>query len=299
MSELPNEILISILSRLTLREAVRTSVLSKQWRYVWTYISALNFDAKLNKLSWFSPPPGNAYKYRDWVDGVLEKLRGPNIDEFRISYDLDNTYDYIINRWIKFSLSNIVHTIDLNCSYESLSSLSLRSRRPFVSCRRCYVPDPYMFMKFKFLKSLSLSAVTIDDEAIACFLSNFRLLERLSIHLNVGLRNLEVVGGSLVLRHLEVVKCWNVESVEICDANLVSFTYDGNMSRLFIKNVPRLVEVSVNPNGAMCIAKTRFLKLSCCFSQLEILQLTVRHGEPVSLRVCLIHVFENNEKIII
>ncbi|WKA00559.1 hypothetical protein VitviT2T_018901 [Vitis vinifera] len=44
ISKLPNEILVSILSRVTLREAALTCFLSKRWRYLWTYISVLNFD---------------------------------------------------------------------------------------------------------------------------------------------------------------------------------------------------------------------------------------------------------------
>ena len=64
MSELPEEIVVSILSRLSLREAVRTSVLSKPWRYVWTSIPALNFDA--NDIS--RVPLGD-HEYNKWVSG--------------------------------------------------------------------------------------------------------------------------------------------------------------------------------------------------------------------------------------
>ncbi|GAB2284568.1 hypothetical protein Dimus_019023 [Dionaea muscipula] len=35
ISELPDEVLFSILSRLSLQEAARTTVLSRRWRYVW------------------------------------------------------------------------------------------------------------------------------------------------------------------------------------------------------------------------------------------------------------------------
>ena len=46
-SELPDDILVPILSVLTLKEEGRTSVLSKRWRYLWTFTTgSLDFDGE-------------------------------------------------------------------------------------------------------------------------------------------------------------------------------------------------------------------------------------------------------------
>lgn len=42
--ELSDEIIVFILSFLTMKEAGQMSVLSKRWRYVWADIPILNFD---------------------------------------------------------------------------------------------------------------------------------------------------------------------------------------------------------------------------------------------------------------
>ena len=62
-----------------------------------------------------------------------------------------------------------------------------------------------MFVGFKSLKSLSLKAVDVGYEGIELLLSNCRLLERLFLHQNYGLRHLKVHSPSPMLRYLEVV----------------------------------------------------------------------------------------------
>lgn len=270
---LPEEILVSILSRLTLREAVRTSVLSKRWRYQWTCISVLNFDAKANKLS------SHRSEYIERVSSVLAQHRGPNVEEFRVCYNLHKAYSSHIDEWIEFALSNRAHTIELNLS----NSRSWRSRR------RCYTLQREVMglgpaLGFKSLKTLSLKAVNVGDEVMEYFLSNCPLLERLFVHLNYALKNLKLVGPSLLLRHLEVVRCLSIEAIEICDTKLVSFTYDGIPPKILLKNAPQLVQVSINPNGAMWYVQDMFPKFSCCFSRLEILELKILVRRPVSFK---------------
>ncbi|XP_040369631.1 probable FBD-associated F-box protein At5g38565 isoform X2 [Rosa chinensis] len=48
ISGLPDEILVSILSLLPLKEAQATSILSRRWQYVWAYCTTLNFDDEKN-----------------------------------------------------------------------------------------------------------------------------------------------------------------------------------------------------------------------------------------------------------
>ena len=224
--------------------------------------------------------------------GVLAQHRGPNGDEFRVCYDLDKECSSHIDRWIGFALSNRVH-IELSLSTHPFprhfpnECYILRHRLLGLSALGSPLKNSSsnMFVGFKSLKNLSLKAVQVDDKSIEYFLSNCPLLERLSLHLNFALRNLKVVKPSLLLRYLEVVSCWRVKTIEICDTNLVSFTYAGKKPKtMLLKNAPKLVEVSINSYESMWHARAMFLQLSCCFSQLENLQLTVRHGKLVSFK---------------
>ncbi|KAK9075095.1 hypothetical protein SSX86_003414 [Deinandra increscens subsp. villosa] len=50
ISNLPEHLVYSILERLPIEDAVRTSVLSKKWRYIWTTISSRDFRTPLQLL---------------------------------------------------------------------------------------------------------------------------------------------------------------------------------------------------------------------------------------------------------
>lgn len=150
-------------------------------------------------------------------------------------------------------------------------------------------PNP-KFVGFQSLTSLSLKFVKVSCEAIEYFLYNCPLLQRLSVHGSSGLYNLRIIGPSLMLKHLEIVRCFNVITIEICNTNLVSFTYSRytlSQSRdmlpysIVIRNSPHLVEVFVGI-GTLEFAENMFFKLSCCVHQLQILEFTLYHHRQVS-----------------
>ncbi|KAK4719222.1 hypothetical protein R3W88_017560 [Solanum pinnatisectum] len=51
ISQLPDSVIVQILSLLTVTDACKTTILSKRWQYLWTYIDSLNFDQQ----GWFLP----------------------------------------------------------------------------------------------------------------------------------------------------------------------------------------------------------------------------------------------------
>ncbi|XP_059657324.1 F-box/FBD/LRR-repeat protein At1g13570-like [Cornus florida] len=276
ISGLPDVILVSILSLLTMKEAGRTSLLSKRWRYTWTYITGLNFDSlpikfgiKLREKKVEVERP----LYLSWVNHVLKSHNAPIIDEFRVQFDLDETYRLDIDNWVNFAMKKRVKRLELDLS----ESIRNRDRGNYN------FPDldgitnhPYSlslgFTKCNFLTNLLLTDTNINGQVLEYFLTNCPLLEQLCVKNSDSLVNLKVPDLSLKLKRLEILLCFNVESIEIFATNLMSFRYYGPKISLPFKNVQPPIDLFIG--GEYCnYLIYKFLEISSYLSQLESLAL--------------------------
>ena len=101
-----------------------------------------------------------------------------------------------------------------------------------------------MHSGFKSLETLPAKAINVGDEVIEYFLSNCPLFERLSLYQNHALRNLKVVGSSLMLRwYLGVVIWWSVETIDSLRSVTQTLFHSpiyagGDDPKMVIKNTP-------------------------------------------------------------
>ena len=85
ISQLPDEILNSILSFLTLKQACTTSVLSHRWKHLWQFFTgSLNFDYNPDQ-KWEL----ERNKIVKRVNHILQLHQGSTIDEFKLCFKLD------------------------------------------------------------------------------------------------------------------------------------------------------------------------------------------------------------------
>ncbi|CAN1175923.1 Putative F-box/LRR-repeat protein At5g25860, partial [Linum perenne] len=251
--QLPDELVNKILSGLTLKEAVRTSVLSKRWINLWKsadlvldfdYTNELKVmdtrsDVELAKLQ---------RQFKNWVNEVLNQHNASRIIKFRIAFMFtgERNSKIDIGRWIKFAISKRVEFLDL----------ALTSRWKYVHLQDCYnnIKTPAGLSEIKSLRSLRLSFVDIREKVLERVIANCPLLEELSLNRLKRIRKLRVVGSShspLPLKHLEVRMCWNVRFVEIDHApNLVRLICDNcgyPLEELMVSsNSSRLVDLTLS-----------------------------------------------------
>ncbi|KAK6135841.1 hypothetical protein DH2020_030407 [Rehmannia glutinosa] len=291
LSLLPDDILVSILSRLTLKEATVTSKLSRRWRYLWTQVAGLDFDAN-DTLDRIAADPklrsSERPKYINWVNRVVRQHRGPKLDAVRICFDLDKSSKCAIDNWVKFAIAKGVQKLELDLleNGETLRQPTRNYSFPYKQmsqCKRFSLKNVYsdfapMQTGLKCLKALSLKCVNVSEEALNCFLSSCPVLKYLSIHGSGDLVNVKVSGLSLMLKYLEIVFCLGIVTIEISNVNLVSFSYLGPGINLIIKDVPMLDEISIG-EGYSGLENNVFGQLSCCLYQLEVLTLDIYRPE--------------------
>ncbi|KAH7524044.1 hypothetical protein FEM48_Zijuj06G0076500 [Ziziphus jujuba var. spinosa] len=205
ISDLPSHIIEQILSHLSIRDAVRTSILSSKWRYKWATIPHLVFDNQCLSV----PSQDQATvksKLLAIIDHVLLLHMGP-ICKFKLSHrDLLAIND--IDRWILYlsrgSIKEFVLEIWKGQRYFMPSCLFSCQNLTHLELFNCLLKPPLTFKGFKCLKSLDLQHVTMTQHVFEYMISSCPMLEKLTLmnfdgfsHLNIEAPNLKFfdVGG--------------------------------------------------------------------------------------------------------
>ncbi|XP_059281669.1 F-box/LRR-repeat protein At3g03360-like [Lycium ferocissimum] len=224
-------------------------------------------------------------KYLRWVNSTLQMCKGQRLEKFRVCFDLNKFAQHEIDKWLEFAFSRKVQNLELDLNKGG------EDTRDFDYCyafpaRLLGLVDPadsssctphsnnlqihsLVKQNFKSLKMLLLKSVNVTGEVLEFFLHNCPFLETVVVHGSGTLVNLEVVGPSLKLRHLEIWYCYYVESLKICDTNLITLRTTSGEG-LLLKNVPMLVEVEILGTYTH-ILNDISSRLSCVISQLEVL----------------------------
>ncbi|KAF8409355.1 hypothetical protein HHK36_005430 [Tetracentron sinense] len=234
--ELPEPILHHILSFIPTRDVIRTSVLSKRWRFVWNSFPILDFDCH-NFYGTYSPLPSSQIieHFMNIIDKSL-RCREPNtiIDKFRLVLDeFEVEFTHRVNKWIEFVVESNVKELDLNICTDYNNEeriyglpLSLFDAKSMSVLRlEGFKLVPSGVTRFSSLRSLSLIGMYIDDQIIRDHILSCPLIENLILQSCFGLGHLQV--SSPQIKTLEVVWCSGLKSIEIDTQSLQSFLYKG------------------------------------------------------------------------
>ncbi|XP_073293296.1 putative F-box/LRR-repeat protein At4g15060 [Primulina huaijiensis] len=247
ISELPDDVLVAIISRLTWQEAIATSVLSTRWRNLYTYIVRLSYNTR-------HPSEQSNYTYVQqleekefpkYIKEIYDFLNSNNgcgfLKEFRVH--LPCLKGANIKTWFPLLLEREVESIDIRMIYHTKSMPAYYSV-PSKSLIKEKGGGLGSFPGLKSLRILSLHSLHVEDRDVELFVSNCPVLEHLSIAGSYKLKKVSLVGHSK-LKRLDICSSRKASSIEVRDMiNLVSLTCHKLHPEysLLLHNVPKLIE---------------------------------------------------------
>lgn len=209
ISNLPDEILLLILICLPVRDAKRTSVLSRRWKNLWRLalprMTSLEFSVsrfdKNSEINW----PNFISRMFDF----LKSHPAPELDMLRVNLALYSKDSHRVDKLIKIAEKKSTKRLELDFS----STLDSKD-----------CPFPFLFPKISNIYSLRLTelhlrCVNINQRVVELLLLNSCLLESLYLKEATGFTSLTVGDASIKLKKLEINLCYELKRIEIVSAS--------------------------------------------------------------------------------
>ena len=242
ISQLPDEVLIRILSLVPSKEVARAKLVSKSWQNLFEFSPSFTFDYLPRTFEFLpprSPPPGDitddVTSFVNAVDSALKLHKHLTLDKLKLCVDLDligsGTTSLMIDSWIDAALARKVGHLDLwflsrgkDVDHLYLLPVKVFSARTITDlrlhgCRLEISGDIHLPL----LRKLCLR-IQCDEEAIQKLISSCPLIQDLKTIFCSGMQWLHV-SGLPNLQRLSVVNCDELESIEIDAPSLQYFHY--------------------------------------------------------------------------
>ncbi|KAK1644117.1 hypothetical protein QYE76_061922 [Lolium multiflorum] len=216
ISNLPDDVLGTIISLLPTREGGRTQALSRRWRPIWR-AAPLNLDVG---------DDGRGFSEKV-ASSILSAHAGParrilltklcplptNYDYAKRRAIYDDAGDGRIDGWLRSRDLSSLQELELAYSYDhcrtTLLPPSVFRLAPALRVARfgcCRLP-PNLAVDLPHLQQLTLYRVTLTDETFRALLANCPALESLLLEMNVGAARLRLSSPSL--RSIGFLSPWN------------------------------------------------------------------------------------------
>ncbi|KAI4357921.1 hypothetical protein L6164_001837 [Bauhinia variegata] len=206
ISDLPRNVIDGILEHLPIRDAVRTSILSRKWRYMWVTSPRLEFDDKFFNGVMTNSNLGD-YEIPNVITEVLLLHDGP-INKFV----LDIPPDYpvrirCLGQWILFLSRNRINDLELVNqqaeAYEIPSHLFSCLDLTYLELSNFRLATPPDFSGFQSLAALHCYDIRFASTALENFICGCPLLEELTISYCSGFESLNISAASLKILYIE------------------------------------------------------------------------------------------------
>ncbi|XP_056159983.1 putative F-box/LRR-repeat protein At3g18150 isoform X3 [Syzygium oleosum] len=190
ISDLPDAVIHHIFSFLSLRDVVKTGVLSKRWRSTWTTTAQLVFDEAYSS------------DFPSLVDSVLIRCTSPAVKRFHI---IRFTYDKLLRSkldlWLRFAEERRVEDLRLclhqpKVHYKLPRFLYCLSRLVRLEVRGCCF-SLGTAVRWPCLKVLSIRYAEMSDDILEGIVRGSPVLESLELHNCRSIKNIVIDSTSV------------------------------------------------------------------------------------------------------
>ncbi|KAJ0642641.1 putative F-box domain, FBD domain, leucine-rich repeat domain superfamily [Helianthus annuus] len=222
ISTLPNNIIEKILTLMPIEDALRTSILSKKWRYSWRSMPKLVFTDNMVTVSSNLLCGGQLKKYKlaSAIFHVLLFHNGPTILKFEFccyQLQMDSEFDQIISYLARGNkVKKLCFIIKKNCYKLPISFFSLQ-KLEVIHLENCIFEPPLIFDKFSWLRKMKCMDVDVSAQMLERFLSKCPLLKHIS--LNRYKEGTDFVAGGNKFTFVDLLQCVPlIQDLEIADS---------------------------------------------------------------------------------
>ncbi|KAJ0792915.1 putative F-box domain, leucine-rich repeat domain superfamily, F-box-like domain superfamily [Helianthus annuus] len=288
ISNLPEDLINPILERLPVKDAVRTSVLSKKWRYRWTTMKSLAFDNHFSQ-QFLNIGAFSCDGFVRVISQIMIKHQGP-ILKFVLHIPKEIVLDSFqeVDLWMLILSRNNVtelHIVNFNQFYQIPTSVFSCRELRVLGLYRCILKPPLEFQGFPNLEIISLLCVNFGA-SLGGTVINLPQLKRFKLFSCVNVNNFNIKAEKL--QYLRVTSCpdanamvlqllhsEHLNAVYICLSKSVkdfmqvkrfSFTIDGYFLKILaVEKFPNSL-----PHVVQCLEELEFTSFS--FGDLNQLQ---------------------------
>ncbi|KAL0537425.1 hypothetical protein IC582_026403 [Cucumis melo] len=278
ISQLPESVLVDILSYLPTKDAVKMALISR-FRNLWTYIHCLSFDECAyhdhNRYGGENyDGPHYDERFLNLIRHVLILHERTTIDEFHLKFafnlfntihdDQYNSDGYAskerrmaseLTTWIKFSLRKQVKVLDidlLGCglsepevNYELPTRILTNNYLKELSLTGCGIEEKGC-IQLMLLSKLSLKKIMLSDKIMGEILIGCPMLEELSLDGCCGLHKLKLATN---IKRLKIIVGWRNQMsnsrLEISCSGLKSLEFAGAIQLVQLKYSASIFDASL------------------------------------------------------
>ncbi|KAK9924622.1 hypothetical protein M0R45_032983 [Rubus argutus] len=267
LNDLPDDILLHILTFFPTLDAVQTSLISRKWRPLWSRLRFLKFsyeDFPLNE-----PPSDNRDSFAEFVDRALILRPHSPIQVFSLSFIYHDRFNFHVDSWVRCAVTHL-QARELHLDF----FIHREYHRTGETFHRNY-DFPFAVLRNGVVGVLKLTRV---DLTLPASVATMGLTSLSSLYLDeVYLTDQmvpDLISGCPNLDELELQHCWGMEKLKICSKRLkklaLGYFYDCDCRNTIEIDCPNLW----------------FLKFDCC----SFTQFVLKNGSClVEFHIAIVH----------